>query len=198
MTGASVAFGVPVTAVSIRAMASLATVSPSWKAVSVAGSIVGQGWVGGLTRAPSPLVAAQFTVLGAAAPTRTSTLRAPTVRRPRGRDRRRLGRWCRRRGAAQGPGVGPLLDGVGQFMAQEVPAGLGVRGIAAGGEGDMPPDGIGLGADRQGRPTGRTVRVDAHLAQVAVEPGLEEGPGPAVQGLSGRVQDGVDARRGLP
>jgi hypothetical protein len=117
------------------------------------------------------------------------------VRRPRGRDRRRLGRWCRRRGAAQGRGAGPLLDGVGQFMAQEVAAVLSVRGIAAGGEGDMPSDGIGLGADRQGGPIGRAVRVDAHVTQVPVEPGLEEGPGPAVQGLSGRVQDGVDDRR---
>src|SRR5688572_7913942 len=67
-----------------------------------------------------------------------------------------------------------LLDGMGQFVGDEVAAAVGIRLVFAGSEGDVVARGVGVGVDGAGGVAGLRVGMDSHLAEIMAEAGLHE------------------------
>jgi hypothetical protein len=88
----------------------------------------------------------------------------------------------------------PLLEGMNQFVAQEIAAFAGLGAEFAISEVDLLSKGVGAGLQGSGRLTGAGVGVNPHGAEIAAELRLEERPRGGVERLAPRCI-GVSRRR---
>ena len=84
------------------------------------------------------------------------------------------------------------MNDMSKFVGEEGAAGAGVRGVLASVEGNMRAYGVRVGVDRARGSGGCRIGVDADVAEIMAEAGLEEGASGGVERMARRTKDVTD------